>query len=69
MNSVLEIEKAIEQLPQNQIFQLLEKLEKKANDAWDEQFKHDVRSGKLDSIAQQALAEHRIGKSKTFPHA
>jgi hypothetical protein len=31
---------------------------------WDRQFKKDVRDGKLDKFADEALAAHRAGKSK-----
>ena len=31
---------------------------------WDRQFEADVESGKLDAIADAALADHRAGRSK-----
>ena len=30
---------------------------------WDEQLENDVQSGKLDSLAEDALSEHRTGKT------
>ena len=32
-------------------------------EAWDRQFEADVRSGKLDSMADRALRDHAAGKS------
>jgi len=32
--------------------------------AWDRQIEEDVRKGKLDKLADEALAAHRAGKSK-----
>ena len=31
---------------------------------WDRQIEEDVRKGKLDKVAEEALAAHRTGKSK-----
>jgi hypothetical protein len=31
---------------------------------WDRQIEEDVRKGKLDKLAEEALAAHRAGKSK-----
>ncbi len=33
-------------------------------EAWDRQIEQDARSGKLDKLAEEALAEHRQGRSK-----
>ena len=32
--------------------------------AWDEQLEADAKAGKLDSLADAALAEHRAGRSR-----
>ena len=32
--------------------------------AWDRQIEEDVQNGKLDKLAEEALAAHRTGKSK-----
>jgi len=32
--------------------------------AWDRQIEEDFREGKLDNLAEEALAAHRAGKSK-----
>ncbi len=67
MTSILEIEEAIERLPQEQQYDLAKRLSQTLNEKWDQQIESDIAAGKLDAIAQQALAEHRLGKSTPFP--
>ncbi len=67
MQTVVEIEDAIGRLPESEMFELIERLENKAGDAWDRQFETDARAGSLDAVAQKALEEHRAGLSSTFP--
>ena len=33
-------------------------------DRWDRELEHDVASGKLDALADKALREHALGKTK-----
>ncbi len=67
MSTLQEIEQAIDQLPRNQAFKLSEWLDRRLNNEWDEQFESDVKAGRLDKVAQEALKEHRAGNSKSFP--
>jgi hypothetical protein len=67
MSTVQEIEKAIEQLPREEIFRLREVIQHRFDDEWDRQFADDAESGLLDGLAEAALAEHRAGKSTPFP--
>jgi hypothetical protein len=67
MSTVQEIEKAIEQLPREEIFRLREVIQHRFDDEWDRQFADDAESGLLDELAEAALAEHRAGKSASFP--
>jgi hypothetical protein len=32
--------------------------------AWDHQFEQDVKAGRLDKMADEALADHRAGRSQ-----
>ena len=32
--------------------------------AWDQQFEDDAKAGKLDRLADEALADHRAGRSQ-----
>jgi|TARA_Y100000294_G_C8238558_1_gene209791 hypothetical protein len=63
MNAVEDIEKAIEQLPENKLQQFRAWYEKFDMDSWDKQIAKDSDAGKLDALAQAALADHKAGKS------
>jgi hypothetical protein len=67
MSTVQEIEKAIQQLPREEIFRLREVIQHRFDDEWDRQFAHDAGSGLLDELAATALAEHRADKSTPLP--
>lgn len=62
--TVKDIEKAITQLPQNQLRQFRAWYEKFDIDSWDEQIEKDVAAGKLDALAEAAIADHKAGKSR-----
>jgi hypothetical protein len=62
--TVEDIETEIAQLPQPQLKQFREWYEKFDSDAWDRQIEEDISLGKLDALADAALAEHKAGKSK-----
>jgi hypothetical protein len=53
--TVEDIEKAVSELPQDQL---------RIFDAWDEQIEKDAVGGKLDAPAEAAIADHKAGKSK-----
>ena len=67
MSTVHEIEKAIRELPGEEIFRLRKVIRHRFDDEWDRQFEDDAESGLLDEIAAAALAEHRAGKSTPLP--
>lgn len=67
MDTLLEIEEAIDRLPQDQMLKLVERLEKRVADEWDRKFEQDVNSGTFNEVAHSALAEHRAGQSTSFP--
>jgi hypothetical protein len=64
VSTVEEIRSAIAQLPPDQIAQLREWLAERAEAEWDAQIERDERSGRLDAIAERALAEHRAGQTR-----
>jgi len=63
---VEEIEKAITQLPQDQLQRFRAWYEKFDSDAWDQQIEKDIGDGKLDTLAEAALADHKAGRSRTL---
>lgn len=62
--SIEEIGKEIAQLPQEQLERFRAWFEKFDAKEWDEQIVHDVAAGKLDSLAETAVAAHKAGNSK-----
>jgi hypothetical protein len=61
---VEEIEKEISQLPPDQLREFREWYEEFDSDAWDGQIKNDASSGRLEFLADAAIAEHKAGKSR-----
>ena len=64
MNTVQEIEKAITQLPKNDLTVLREWFEEFEAKMWDEQFEENVQSGKLEKLANEAITDFRAGQCK-----
>ena len=67
MNAVAEIEKEIESLPREDFMRLRDSMQRHFEDDWDREFKQDAAAGRLDALAEGALAEHRAGRSTPFP--
>jgi hypothetical protein len=61
MSTVKEIEEAIAHLSPDEFKAFLVWFEKYENQQWDSQFEKDVESGRLDSMAQEALNEYEAG--------
>ncbi len=64
MTTVHEIEKAVSELPSNELEQFRKWFDEFDAKVWDKQFENDVRSGKLDQIAKNAIADFDEGKFK-----
>lgn len=64
MTTVETITAAIAQLPPEQVAQIRAWLDEWAETAWDAQIEQDERAGKLDALAERALAEHRAGRTR-----
>lgn len=62
--SIHEIEQAIVELSPNELARLRQWFDKFDAQVWDEQFEHDANSGKLDKLANKAIADFRAGKAK-----
>ena len=68
MRTVMEIEKAIEKLPTDELFELTHWISSRFSDAWDRQIEVDIRSGRLDDVAAEPIREHRAGGSRGIPY-
>jgi hypothetical protein len=66
MTKLEKIEKEIATLGRDDLRKLSEWLADYQADLWDAQIEADANAGRLDALAEQALADHRSGKSKTL---
>lgn len=62
--SVIEIENAVAKLSPEDFAAFRTWFEELAADRWDEQIERDAKAGKLDALAEHALAEHKAGKTR-----
>ena len=64
MNTVEAITAAIAKLPPEQMTQIRAWLAERAEAEWDAQIEQVERAGRLDVLAERALAEHEAGRSR-----
>jgi hypothetical protein len=64
MTTVEEITAAIAELPPEQVAQVREWLNERVEAEWDAQIEQDERAGRLDALADRALAEYRAGRTR-----
>jgi len=67
MSTVEEIKRAIEQLPKEDFQNLSDWVIHRHDNEWDRQIEADILAGRLDKFAEEALQEHREGKTRLFP--
>jgi len=59
MSDVVEIERAVERLGPEELAEFRAWFDEFDADRWDRQFEADVAAGRLDALADEALAESR----------
>ena len=59
-----EIESAVSQLNRGDLTAFRDWLSRFDAEAWDTQFEEDVKAGRLDALADEALAELRAGRCR-----
>jgi len=62
MTTTRDIEAAVADLPPRELARFREWFDQFDADAWDKQFEEDVRTGKLDELADQAIKEFKAGR-------
>ncbi len=67
MRSVKEIEAEIAKLKPDEVRQIVKWLARYHSELWDRQIESDANAGKLDRFVEEALEEHRKGKTRTLP--
>lgn len=66
MTTLKEIENAVAGLPESKLDEFRKWFEEFDGKAWDEQFERDVKKGKLDIMADEALADLDSGKTASL---
>ncbi len=66
MSKIENIEQEIQKLTPSELEAFRRWFREYDSDKWDRQIEEDARAGKLDKLAEEALAAHRAGKSKQF---
>jgi hypothetical protein len=64
MSTVKEIESAVSKLSRNELHSFRSWFQEFDAEAWDQQFEQDVRAGRLDALADEALGDLRAGRCK-----
>ncbi len=64
MTTVEAITAAIAELPLDQVAQVRAWLNEREEAEWDSQIEQDERAGRLDALADRALAEYRAGRTR-----
>lgn len=59
-----ELQSAVSQLSAEEFARFREWFDKFDAEVWDRQFEEDAKSGKLDQLANQAIADFQAGKCK-----
>ena len=64
MSAVEQIEMAITRLTRDEEAEIRSWLNERAESEWDRRIESDIRAGRLNPLAEQALVEHRAGRTK-----
>ena len=64
MTTIEDIEKAVAELPPDQLLQFCAWFEAFEAARFDQDIERDAEAGKLDRLAEQALADYRAGRAR-----
>jgi hypothetical protein len=64
MTKIEQIEQDVRKLDRDELAAFRRWFREYDSEEWDRQIEDDARAGKLDKLAEEALAAHRAGKSK-----
>jgi hypothetical protein len=64
MTKVQRLEREIEELTRDELAAFRKWFQEYDSAVWDEQIEQDARAGKLDKLAERALADHKTGRTK-----
>ena len=64
MSTVEDLEQAVSSLSRKELAEFRSWFEEYDEAAWDEEIEQDVKAGRLDSLIEEAQAEHRDGRTR-----
>jgi hypothetical protein len=64
MTKIEKLEREVRELSRAELAAFRDWFRKYDPDEWDRQIEEDVRGGKLDALAEEAIAEHKAGRTK-----
>ena len=64
MTTVQLLERKVQKLDRSSLAAFRKWFRRYDSELWDDQIEKDVRSGRLEKFAKQALSEHKRGKTK-----
>ena len=64
MTRVKELENAVQRLNRDELTKFRDWFRKYYSDEWDSEIEEDILAGKLDSLAEEAIAAHKIGRTR-----
>jgi hypothetical protein len=64
MTRVEELERRVHKLSRAELSAFRDWFRRYDSDAWDRQIEEDIRAGKLEGIAREAIDEYRAGKAR-----
>ncbi|MGO9531951.1 MAG: hypothetical protein ACLP3B_12345 [Syntrophobacteraceae bacterium] len=68
MTRIQKLEQEIRKLAPSELSAFRKWFQDHDSDQWDSQIEEDALSGKLDRLAQKALADHKAGKTSETGH-
>jgi len=66
MARIEELANEIQQLSREELAAFRDWLRKYDSDEWDKEIEEDISAGKLESLANKAIADHKAGRTKEF---
>jgi hypothetical protein len=66
MAKVNELANEVQQLNRDELAAFRDWFRKYDSDEWDKEIEEDVSAGRLDKLANEAIAEHKAGRTKEF---
>ena len=64
MTKIEKLEREVQKLSREELSAFRDWFRQYDSDEWDRQIEQDVQAGKLDTFAEQAIAEHKAGRTK-----